>query len=146
GQFAVMAAKNGSAILWDVSAGKRLAEVQPATGPLTAVALSPDGGYFAIGTANGDVTVENAHDIEEQGFYLRHDGKIVALVFSSDGGLLATAGSNGMVKLWDILRLSQVDRAYRHGRGLCTVAFSPDKKLLATRGIDGTLQLWQVPR
>ena len=71
-----------------------------ATGPISALAWSPDGARLAA--ADGMVVeiwnpVSGAH----HGRLAGHTGSVLALAWSPDGARLASAGHDGVVRLWD---------------------------------------------
>ena len=125
-------------------------ESYPATVPITALAISPDGaevvasGFYEVNTwkvADGSIarrlrgTAERIHDI----------------AYSPDGKWMATAsgdpGQFGSVQLW----IAEPDGGGKLARDLLettdsvfAVAFSPDGTKLAAAGADRAVRVWDV--
>lgn len=71
-------------------------------GPITALAISPDGSRVAAGAEAGDVRIFNA---ETGGLVARcsgHTGGIYALQFTPDGSQLVTGGFDGTLRFHDM--------------------------------------------
>ncbi len=71
-------------------------------GPITALALSPDGTRLAVGAEAGDVRI---YETESGKLVTRcsgHQGGIYALQFTPDGASLATGGFDGTIRLYDM--------------------------------------------
>lgn len=71
-------------------------------GPITALAISPDGAKLAVGAEAGDVRI---YDIESAKLLARctgHQGGIFALSFTPDGLNLAAGGFDGQLRLYDM--------------------------------------------
>ncbi len=76
----------------------RAFEKQP--GPVTAVAISPDGASVALGTIN-DVQVYSAADGKKLYTLSGHQGPVYAVCFKPDGSQIAAAGYDGTIRLYD---------------------------------------------
>jgi WD40 repeat protein len=176
GKTLVVAAPAGAApgaVAYDAATGKQVKALAPdpsLRGPATAVAVSPDGKVFALGTTDGvillwDLQKGTTRQVMPTGRANApppalaplpnpppdSGGQIELLTFSPDGKTLASyAGADGVVDLWDPATGKNVgvlhfDPWLPH---LTALAFSPDGKTLAFGGRKGKAQsaveLWDL--
>lgn len=69
-------------------------------GPITALAISPDGSKLAVGAEAGDVRIYEAEGGKLVARCSGHQGGIFALSFTPDGRQLATGGFDGQLRLY----------------------------------------------
>ena len=70
-------------------------------GPITAVAISPDGSKIAAGAESGDVRVYDAESGNLLGRCSGHQGGIYSVQFTPDGGQVVTGGFDGQLRFYD---------------------------------------------
>ncbi|MBL8292282.1 MAG: hypothetical protein JNN08_10625 [Bryobacterales bacterium] len=70
-------------------------------GPITAVAISPDGSKIAAGAESGDVRVYDAESGNLLGRCSGHEGGIYSVQFTPDGGQVVTGGFDGQLRFYD---------------------------------------------
>ena len=71
-------------------------------GPITALAISPDGARLAVGAEAGDVRIYETETGKLVARCSGHQGGIFALQFTPDGASLATGGFDGTLRFYDI--------------------------------------------
>ncbi|MGP3989839.1 nSTAND1 domain-containing NTPase [Streptomyces sp. 3N207] len=155
---------DGVVRLWDTAGGpgsegmgRPLGEpLRLRTGPVGAVAFSPQEGDLLVATGKGGgIQLWDVHDRERPRAVGRplvsHDEQnIVSVAFAPDGRRLATAGDDGTVRLWDLSdpahpapfgKPAEADGS--ESGSVRAVAFAPDGDTLATAGYDGTVRMWR---
>jgi WD40 repeat protein len=118
------------------------------TGPVHAIAFSPDGRRLATGSNNGSVQIWDTTSRRPIVTETEHTDEVLAVAFSPDGRTLATGSADASVRLWDT---GSEQSSLRHLTSLTGptesvwgVAFSPDRHTLASAGADATVGLWNV--
>jgi transcription initiation factor TFIID subunit 5 len=90
--------------MWDINTGSSVRLFAAHSAPVTAVAASPDGKYFA--TAAEDSLI-NIWDIAtgKRLKAMRGHGKttIYSLSFSQEGNILVSGGADMTIRCWDVL-------------------------------------------
>jgi WD40 repeat protein len=127
-------------------------------GPVSAVALSPDGRLLAAGGPDGGVRLWRTDGGSAEGDPLPHPAAVHALAFLPDGQTLLTGGADGAARLWDcrtgiavaapLVHSKAADRPAREWpflEGVTSLAVSPDGRRAVTAGGDGRLCLWSLP-
>jgi WD40 repeat protein/transcriptional regulator with XRE-family HTH domain len=110
----------------------------------TAVALSADGAFLAVGTPTGEVRLWQAADRTLLMAVQGHSGAVWGVTLSGDGRLLASGGVDGTVKLWEAPSGRSLATLQGHTGGVRGMALAGDGRLLASGGADGTVRLWEV--
>ena len=114
------------------------------SGPVNAVAFSPDGKRLA--TASGDQTAKvwDAESGKELRTLRGHSSGVDGVAFSPDGKRLATVSYDQTAKVWDAESGQELLTLRGHSKPVSGVAFSPDGKRLATASLDDTAKVWEA--
>jgi WD40 repeat protein len=122
-------------LLWRLAQNERL--LRGHSGPLTAVAVSPDGRLCATGCWDRTARLWDLSDGRLCAILEGHRDKVNAVAFSPDGSRLASsseAGGRGEVLVWDVASGRPVARREWPGLNAYAVAFAPDGRTLALGG------------
>ncbi|MEO6326466.1 MAG: serine/threonine-protein kinase, partial [Thermoanaerobaculia bacterium] len=135
--------RDGTALSWALGATPAASRAVPPSGPISALAVSPDGAFALLGRHENAVLWDLKRGTEV--FTLTgHESRIGALAFSADGRFLATASKDRTAMIWDSGTGQRLGRLEGHQRDLTSVAFSPDGRLLVTGSRDGTARVWDA--
>jgi len=110
-------------------------------GAIWAVAISPDGDYWAAGSRRGEMWVgaqQRLHLI-----WQAHSDVVRALAFSSDGRCLASGSYDSTVKVWEV-ESGALLWSGSHTTYISGIAYSPDGTVLASAGTDALVRLWDA--
>jgi WD40 repeat protein len=139
--------------LWDVASEKQLHCFEGNTGPINAVALSPDGHQGVWGGADGAYGTLQVWDLE-QGQKIHtmkgHSSFIDALAISNDGSRLLSGSSDETLRLWDLERGQPIRCfgsffSHKQGGSVSVVAFSTDgQSALSCGRVIKNATLWNV--
>lgn len=123
------------------------------SGPITAVAFSPDGRMLAAGSQDGTILllqvkvrgVKVSDSVIEQ--LSGSSGAIRSVAFSPDGHTLASGSADGTVRLWNVSPhgdQTPLITLYGQSQAVVGVAFSGDGRTLASSAADHTIRVWDV--
>jgi len=101
-------------------------------GPVTALAISPDGAWLASGGVDKAVRVWTAATGDLRFEFKGHGGTISTLAISPNMAWLASGSDDRAAIVWDLSSGRQVARLARHQDSVHAIDFSPDSKWLVT--------------
>jgi WD40 repeat protein len=114
------------------------------TGPVAAVALSPDGRLAASGSRDETVRLWSVPDGKPLAVLSGHTDRVTGVAFHPDGRRVASCSTDGSVRLWDVSNPEAEPlppRVFALNAGIVrAVAFSPDGAWLAAACADGTIR------
>ena len=135
--------------LWD---GATLAQPSPepvlridAPGRLVqALAISPDGGWFAMSDGKQIKLWARAHPSDPPRLLLGHEGTVTDLRFSPDGRHLLSASTDRTARVWAVAGGdAKPDVLTGNTSSQVSVAFDPQGRRILTGGTDGRVAVWQ---
>jgi tRNA A-37 threonylcarbamoyl transferase component Bud32 len=121
-----LAVEAGEVQVWDWGASTQAFMLRGHVGPVTTLAVTPDGKRIATAGYDGVVKVWNGGDGTEV-FTLRgHREWVTELVFSHDGALLASGSGDGGLMVWDSRTGKLINRDLQgHSDVITSMAFLP---------------------
>ena len=147
--------EDGTLRIWDPLSAKE-PRIIPATAPIHAFAVTPNGGWLATEEANSKGTIWNLRDGTTLEL-LDLSGPIAALALSPDATLLATeATATGEIatrgrdragatpRIWEVSSGKMLAELKGHSRAVSAIVFSPKGDLVATASWDSTARLWDA--
>jgi WD40 repeat protein len=148
-----LSAWSGELAIWDL-VGDQVVPVRwnLQIGPVTTLALAPDGRNLAVGLRDGSIvlveTVQGAVTARLRAPAGSDDeDAITSLAFSPDGQRLACGTRQGAVEIWrpgqSETRARQV-RLPGHRGAVLTLAFDAQGRQLATGGEDKNVRVWRL--
>ena len=131
--------------LWDITKGRKIADLTGYKSWIESVAFSPDG--HTLAAAGDEITrLWDVASHRENSQPITCDEQCFSVAFSPDGRTLATGSHGAVAQLWNLADHHQIGAALTGHTGVITsIKFSPDGRTLATGSADGTARLWPVP-
>jgi len=130
--FAQSSSPNASAIIYLSNSGYNIA---------LAVAYSPTGKEFAVGSTNGITIFDDS--TKEQKLLIKSDTWVRAIAYSSTGDKLAAAFFDNTAKLINP-RTGDIEKVFLHPEWVRCVNFTPDDQYLITCADDNYVRFWNV--
>lgn len=121
------------------------------SGPITALAISPDGTLFASGSTDHSIKLwvlesgQLLHTFNGRSFRHPngHSESVRSLAFSVDGRTLISGSDDCTLKWWDVETRRLLWETPEHGWSIGAIAISQNGRVVATGGGDGLINLWQ---
>jgi WD40 repeat protein/serine/threonine protein kinase len=137
GRRLATASADGTARLWDVAKGARLAAPLGHDGAVRSIAFSPDGLLLITGSDDGTMRRWDAMTGACKGAPSRHRAPVVGVRVSPDGTRIATASRTSICGLWDVESGLPVGASAGVDAEIVAVAFNSESTLLAAGGDNG---------
>jgi WD40 repeat protein/uncharacterized caspase-like protein len=114
------------------------------TGPVTALALSPDEHRLVTAVSNNTVRVWDLWAGREMARLAGHTARIVNIAISRDGSKAVTVGQDRSIKVWSLNRLGEVEDVPAPATDITGIAFVAHDGRLAIAGMDGHIRIWSL--
>ena len=141
-RFALAIGIEKTAIVWDLKSATRASSEISFDDFVTSSVFHPNGGTFATGTANGEVTFWNISGQEIESFR-PSKSRIVSMTFSNDGSRLLIGTKSGESSIWS--DSGQILQAFPQiNPSPVYNTFHPDSRSVLERSGENTLY-WAAP-
>jgi WD40 repeat protein len=128
--------------VWDLAAGKFVAQPKGHGSYIWAVAFSPDGKLLASGAEDATARVWDLASGKETARIEAFTARVTGVAFSPNSKTLAACSNDNSAVLFELAAGKIQFTLKRHEASVRGVAFSPDGKLLATVGKDNQALIW----
>src|SRR5690606_5471196 len=88
--------------IWDAATGEELKILQGHTGPVLALAASPDNRFLASGAGDNTLRIWDAPQPEPLHVFEGHTQAVRAVAVSLDGQRYLTAGDDSLARIWRV--------------------------------------------
>ena len=112
------------------------------TGPINAIALSPDGRFLVSGSDDSTLKLWDIAAGNVLRTLFGHDKPVLGIAISADSRLIASGSEDGSVRIWDVAT-GQARTLGAHSSSVKDLAFSADARQLTSLG-SAELKLWDV--
>jgi WD40 repeat protein len=143
GSMAASGSKDGTARLWDLTAGKALRSVKHRN-IVDAVAFSPDGKSLATGGWDHTVHFWDVSRGTEIRYVKGHMDTVWSIAFTPDGNTLASSSSDKSIKLWDVATGGELDTFAGHVNFVEGLALSNKGRTLVSHDALDSIRVWDL--
>ena len=146
GRWMATGNQDTSATLWDVFAGRAVANFAGNEGSITCVAFSADSQILATGSRGGIVRLIEVVGTREIRKWQAHDGGVNSMAFATDGKLV-TGSSDQTIKVWPIEVQDANGNAIatlKQTKEVNSISLSSDGKFLASGAADGVVKTYET--
>jgi WD40 repeat protein len=133
---------DGTAKIWDIAAGRDL-KTLGVRGSVSAVSLSDDGGWLAVGATDKSVHLLDLRGNSGTRELKGHKRSVQALAFSPNSKSLASAAPDERILVWAVGADADPRQLPSPPHGATTLAYSPNGRLLASAG-GGEVKVWDT--
>jgi WD40 repeat protein len=102
------------------------------SGPVTSVAISPDGKYIVSGNYDNTIKLWDIESGKEIRNFEGHSSIVASVAISPDGKYIVSGSHDKTVKLWDIESGEEIKSFEGHSSYVSSVAISPDGKYIVS--------------
>jgi WD40 repeat protein len=144
GKLLAGSSADGKIDVWQMSDGKRIAELPATTyGDSNVIEFAPDGSYLVVAEQTQLSLWHLNEDKPFQQWPVSAAG-VITLRISPDGSLLACGEADGSVQLWQLPQGKLLRTLAGGNDGISSLDFSKDGKTLLAASRDGTLHFWNI--
>jgi len=114
------------------------------SGPVRAVAITPDGTVVITGSTDGTARLWNVRTGVELVKLVGHTKTVNGVAATTDGSRVATASSDNTTRVWDATSGAELLSLAGHAGPVLAVATTPDGGRIVTASADKTARVWDA--
>ncbi|KAK7220446.1 hypothetical protein V2G26_008449 [Clonostachys chloroleuca] len=123
---------------------KKEKNYQRHTGPIMAIAASPDGRYVVTGGADRKLIVHDAETLKPVKVFNHHRDAITGLAFRRGTNQLYSCSKDRTVKVWSLDELAYVETLFGHQDEVVDIDALAQERCVSVGARDRTARLWKV--
>ncbi|CAH0024309.1 unnamed protein product [Clonostachys rhizophaga] len=123
---------------------KKEKNYQRHTGPILAIAASPDGRYVVTGGADRKLIVHDAETLKPVKVFNHHRDTITGLAFRRGTNQLYSCSKDRTVKVWSLDELAYVETLFGHQDEVVDIDALAQERCVSVGARDRTARLWKV--
>ncbi|WP_158303001.1 WD40 repeat domain-containing protein [Kosmotoga olearia] len=120
----------------------RFISLQGHSGPVSSVAISPDGKYIVSGSWDNTIKLWNING-ECLRTFEGHTDWVRTVAISPDGKYIVSGSENGKIRIWN-LKGNCLRILSGHSGSVLSLAVSPDGKYIVSGSWDNAIKLWNT--
>jgi dipeptidyl aminopeptidase/acylaminoacyl peptidase len=140
----VLRAVGTTARVYDARTDAPLSKPLVHKGPITQIALSPDGTRAATASTDRTAVIWDWRTGTPVGPPLRHGSRVNDVIFSANGRRVATGSDDNTARVWDAVAADPVTSPLPLSGTVHAVRFSPDGRLLLSVGKGLYARVWDA--
>ncbi|MGB0560873.1 MAG: hypothetical protein ACPGVO_03615 [Spirulinaceae cyanobacterium] len=144
GQYVAYVSAQGTVQVAAAQEQQVLAQLQPESAGITALAFSADAQSLLVGQSNGQASLWYWSSGELHQTLSAHPLPVLAVAISPHGRTGATGSADKTIALWDLGTGQMLRSLVGHWEPVTSLAFSPEGKSLLSGSADGTIKRWDI--
>lgn len=134
-----------SIIVWNINGdGTKLCDLKGHTGPVLALAISPDGTRVISASADATLKLWDIVAKQEIATLTGHASYVSCVAILPDGRHAVSGGSDRTIRVWPLNGSSEQKSSANSAAPITSIAVTPDGQHAVTGNARGELQLWAL--